>query len=118
MPHLYESMAIANRTPVRWSSCGSLLSFDATITLTDCHVALSGLTGPAAAVVVKRAVKRMLGATWTDVEVLPFRSHLPGWVIVYPAGCGGIPDTPAWRELRRTVEVTAAAALVAFGKPF
>src|SRR5208337_1178951 len=26
MPHLYESMAIANRTPIRWSSWRSLLS--------------------------------------------------------------------------------------------
>jgi hypothetical protein len=29
MPHLYESMAIANRTPIRWSSWQSLLSASA-----------------------------------------------------------------------------------------
>jgi hypothetical protein len=96
------------------------MDFDATITLNDHHLVSTGLTDrPAEAVAaVRRAVERMGGAGWINVEAQSFPPHIPGWVTLYVAGQGAPPDTPEWRELQRSVEKTATAALVAAGVPF
>ena len=60
----------------------------------------------------------MDGAGWIDVEAHSYPSTVPGWVILYRPGRGAPADTPAWRELRRTVEVVATAALIGAGVPF
>jgi hypothetical protein len=94
--------------------------FDAVITIGDHHLAPAGLAGrrSEAVAAVRTAVERMDGAGWIDVEAQSYPPELPDWVIVYPRGRSNIPDTPAWRELRRQVEAVAAAALVAAGAPF
>jgi hypothetical protein len=91
--------------------------FDATITLNDHHLAKAGLTAHADAAVaaVRRAVETMDGAGWIGVAAQSYPPELPGWVILYPRGRGGTPDTPAWHELRCKVEAVVSAALLAAG---
>jgi hypothetical protein len=92
--------------------------FDAMITLNDRHLAAAGLTGhPAEAVAaVRRAVQRVDGAGYIDIEEQSGRPpHWPGWVAVYPLGRSITPDTPEWRELRHAVEAVALAALTSAG---
>lgn len=89
--------------------------FDATITLSDHHVAMSGLTGPAASTVVREAVKRIAGAVSIDVEAQSYPPQLP-WVVLYKPGRSVLPDTPVWKELQQQVEAVATAALVGAGK--
>jgi hypothetical protein len=94
--------------------------FDATIALNDRHLAAAGLTGrqAEAAAAVRRAVQRMDGAGYIDIEEQFARPpHWPGWVAVNPLGRSITPDTPEWREIWRTVEVTATAALMSAGAP-
>jgi hypothetical protein len=96
------------------------MDFDATITLNDHHLAAASLTDrPAEAVAaVRRAVERMPGAGWINVEAHYFPPHTPGWVTLYLASHGAPPDTPEWQELQRSVERVAKAALVAAAVPF
>jgi hypothetical protein len=87
--------------------------FDATITLNDHHIATACLTDrPAEDVVaVRRAVERMDGAGWINVEAQSFPSHILGWVTLYVAGHGVPPDTSEWRALQRTVQRMATTAV-------
>jgi hypothetical protein len=85
--------------------------FDATITLHDGHLAMAGLSGPEAAAAVRRAVQGMEGAGWIDVEALSYPPHLPGWVVIFPAGRSGTPKELVWRDLLCQVEAVATAAL-------
>jgi hypothetical protein len=94
--------------------------FDACITLNDHHLAAAALSGrkTEAVAAVRQAVEQMAGAGWIDVEAHSYPANLPGWIILYPRGRAAAPDTPAWRELRHTVEVVATAALIGAAVPF
>jgi hypothetical protein len=95
--------------------------FDATITIGAQRLEAAGLTTRCdeAAAAVRQAVERMDGANWIDVmaTAIPIQTRYP-MSVVYPRGCCLTPDTEEWRELQRTVEAVAAAALVAAGAPF
>jgi hypothetical protein len=45
---------------------------------------------------VRSSVERIPGAGWIDVEVQDYPPECWGWVIVYPAGQSGTPDTREW----------------------
>ncbi len=95
--------------------------FDATITIGAQRLETAGLANRCdeAAAAVRQAVERMDGANWIDVMAtaisIPRRYPMS---VVYPRGRCLTPDTEEWRELQRTVEAVAAAALVAAGAPF
>lgn len=98
------------------------LPFDATITLGDHHMAAAGLDPQRrrATIVdaVRGAVQRMDGANWIDVAAADFPPRCTGWVTLYPCGSSAKPDSPPWHDLRRRVEETVRAALIAAAIPF
>jgi hypothetical protein len=96
--------------------------FDATMTIGHHHLAAAGV-GPdlppaAIAHVARSSVARMPGADWIDVEVQDHPPECQGWVVVYPVGRSGTPDTRERRDHRSQVEEAVRGALVAVAAPF
>ncbi len=95
--------------------------FDATIAIRAQRLETAGLANRCdeAAAAVRQAVERMDGANWIDVmaTAIPIPTRYP-MSVVCPRGCCLTPGTEEWRELQRSVEAVAAAALVAAGTPF
>jgi hypothetical protein len=98
-----------------------MLKFDASITIGPHHLVAAGLEDRhrVALEAMRKAVRAIEGADWIDVAAQNYPPECPGWVTLYQAGHGGpTPDTQAWRELQKTVEAVALAALIAAGAPF
>jgi hypothetical protein len=97
------------------------LEFDATITISDCHLIAAGLCGRGteAVAMVRQAIEGITGAGWIDVVASDFPPSLNhSWIVIYPRGRCITPETPLWTELRRRVEETARTALLVAGAPF
>jgi hypothetical protein len=58
------------------------------------------------------------GAAWVDVIAETYPPECQGWVLLRRRSRTDTPNTRAWREMQRTVEAVALAAMVAPGAPF
>jgi hypothetical protein len=63
---------------------------------------------------VCRAVQRMAGTKWIDIETGVFPPVCPGWVTLYPPRRCLTPDTPVWQQRRQEGQ----GAMVAVVAPF